>query len=307
MSDRITDYTHDGLVFDVRDSGPVDGDPVVLLHGFPERASSWDLVSPLLHEQGLRTLAPDQRGYSPRARPPRRRDYRASLLAADVAALIDEVGRPVHLVGHDWGAAIAWLVAARSRSVRSLTAVSVPHPAAFQRAMVTSRQGLLSWYMYFFQLPVLPEVLARPGGPLELFLRRSGMDDEALARFRREIVEYGALPGALGWYRAQFLDDRLVGGGGGLTGGVTVRVPTTLVWSDGDAAIARKGVDLTPGFVDAPYSLEVLEGVSHWIPTQEPERLAAIVLERIASAGPAGQAGQAGWAGPSGPAGEGDR
>jgi pimeloyl-ACP methyl ester carboxylesterase len=106
------------------------------------------------------------------------------------------------------------------------------------------------------------------------------MDDEALARVRREIVEYGALPGALGWYRAEFL-----GGGEGLTGGVKVRVPTTLVWSDGDVAIDRRGVDLTPAYVDAPYSLVVLEGVSHWIPTQEPERLAEAVLRRIASVG----------------------
>ncbi len=278
---RISRYTHDGLTFDVRDTGPLDGDPVVLLHGFPERSSCWDLVTPLLHEQGLRTLAPDQRGYSPGARPQRRRDYRTGHLAADVQALIDAVGRPVHLVGHDWGAAVAWLVAARSRSVRTLTAVSVPHPVAFQKAMLSSRQGLDSWYMYLFQLPLLPEALARRGGLLETFLRRGGMDDAALARFRHEIVEYGALPGALGWYRAQFL-----GGGDAMPGGVKVRVPTTLVWSDGDVAIARKGVDLTPQFVDAPYTLEVLEGVSHWIPTQEPERLAAAVLARIRSVGP---------------------
>jgi len=274
---RIEHYAHDGLTFDVRDEGPLDGAPVVLLHGFPERGSCWDAVVPFLHEQGLRTLAPDQRGYSPGARPAGRAAYRTNALAADVQALIDAVGGPVHLVGHDWGAAIAWLVAARSRSVRSLTAVSVPHPVAFQKAMLSSRQGLLSWYMYFFQLPRVPEALARRGF-LEHFLRRSGMDAGGLARFRREIVEYGALPGALGWYRAEFL-----GGGEGLTGGVKVRVPTTLVWSDGDVAIGRRGVDLTPAYVDAPYALEVLEGVSHWIPTQEPERLARAVLRRIAS------------------------
>ena len=278
MGERITTFTHEGLTFDVRDTGPLDGVPVVLLHGFPERGSSWDLVSPLLHERGFRTLAPDQRGYSPGARPRRRRDYRTGRLVGDVEALVERIGRPVHLVGHDWGAAVAWLVAARSTgAVRSLTAVSVPHPMAFLRAMATSRQGLHSWYMYAFQLPRLPEAMAaRPGGMLERFLRHSGMTDEEVARFRREIVEYGALPGALGWYRAQFLLDPSMTAS-------RVRIPTTLVWSDGDVAVGRKGVDLTPDYVDAPYALEVLEGVTHWIPTQAPDRLARIVLDRIAS------------------------
>ena len=112
---RLNGYAHDGLVFDVRDEGPEDGDPVVLLHGFPERSSSWTKVAALLHEQGLRTYAPDQRGYAPRARPRRRRDYRLSSLSGDVVALIEAIGRPVHLVGHDWGSAVAWSVASELR------------------------------------------------------------------------------------------------------------------------------------------------------------------------------------------------
>ena len=113
----------------------------------PSGRRSWRAVAPLLHAHGLRTLAPDQRGYSPGARPRRRRDYRLDRLVADVVALVDEVGRPVHLVGHDWGAVVAWVLAAtRPDLVRTLTAVSVPHPAAFVRAALTSRQGLRSWY-----------------------------------------------------------------------------------------------------------------------------------------------------------------
>jgi pimeloyl-ACP methyl ester carboxylesterase len=277
MTDRITSYTHEGLTFDVRDEGPVDGDPVVLLHGFPERATTWDAVAPLLHDAGLRTLAPDQRGYSPGARPGRRRDYRISHLVGDVVALTEALGRPAHLVGHDWGAAVAWMVAiGHPDRIRSLTAVSVPHPVAFKRAMTSSRQGLLSWYMYAFQLPPLPEACARLGGPLDLFLRRAGMTRAEVDRFHREIVEYGALPGALGWYRAQSLTDRKLPAG-------RARVPTTMVWSDGDVAIHRHGVDATASFVTEDYRLEVLEGVTHWIPTQEPERLAGLILDRIAS------------------------
>jgi pimeloyl-ACP methyl ester carboxylesterase len=277
MTGRIASYRHDGLVFDVRDEGPLDGVPAVLLHGFPERSTSWRVVAPLLHAQGVRTLAPDQRGYSPGARPPRRRDYTVDKLVADVAALVDEVGGPVHVVGHDWGAAVAWgLAATRPDLVRTLTAVSVPHPAAFARAMVTSRQGLRSWYMLFHQLPWVPELAARPkGGPTDISLLRAGMRPDEVARYRREIVADGALPGALGWYRALPLS--LPGSTSGKVG-----VPTTFVWSDGDVAIDRKAAEGCAAWVTGPYRLVVLPGVSHWIPTQAPERLAEVVLERIA-------------------------
>ncbi|MBB6627204.1 alpha/beta fold hydrolase [Nocardioides sp. KIGAM211] len=279
MSDRLTSYDRDGLRFDVRDEGPLDGTPVVLLHGFPERATSWRLVAPLLHEAGYRTYAPDQRGYSPCARPRRRRDHRSAELRADVEALVARIGSPVHLVGHDWGAAVAWdLAAHRSDLVRSLTAVSVPHPGAFVRAAATSRQGLHSWYMLFFQLPRVPEWSARrPGGRFDRNLRRAGMTHDEVDRFRTEIVLDGALRGGLSWYRALPFADR-----SGL--GARVAVPTTFVWSDGDTAIARRGVDLTAARVSGDYRLVVLEGVSHWIPTQAPAALAAAAIERMRSA-----------------------
>lgn len=275
---RLTNYRHDGLTFDVRDEGPVDGDPVVLLHGFPERSTSWRIVAPLLHAEGYRTIAPDQRGYSPGARPGRRRDYRVSRLVADVAALVEEVGAPLHLVGHDWGAVVGWLLAAeRPELLRSWTAVSVPHPRAFFEGGLFSSQLLRSYYVGLFQVPAVPERLAaREGGFFDQRLRASGMTDEELLRFRREMVEDGALPGALGWYRAApLIDPRRTGG--------TVAVPTTLVWSDGDVAVARAGVDRTARWCTGPYELVVLEGVSHWIPTQAPRRLADAVLARMAS------------------------
>jgi pimeloyl-ACP methyl ester carboxylesterase len=250
----------------------------VLLHGFPERASCWREVAPLLHAAGLRTYAPDQRGYSAGARPRGRSSYVVSELVADVVALIETIGGPVHLVGHDWGANVGWSVAAAHPSlVSSWTAVSVPHPAAFVKAMKTTRQGLHSWYMGLFQVPLLVEALARwAGGPVDQGLRRTGMTRDEVARFRTEIVAYGALPGALGWYRALPLSR-----GRGLGG--RVRVPTTLVWSTADSAIVRPGVDWCADHVDAPYELVVLEGVSHWIPTHAPAALAEAILARVAS------------------------
>ncbi|MQW76123.1 alpha/beta fold hydrolase [Nocardioides sp. dk4132] len=277
MSARLTSFERDGLVFDVRDEGPLDGDPVVLLHGFPERATSWRRVEPLLAEHGLRTYAPDQRGYSPGARPSGRHAYRTGELVADIVALVDRIGAPVHLVGHDWGAAVGWgLVMTRPDLVRTWTAVSVPHTGAFMSSMLTSTQGLHSTYMGFFQVPVVPELLARRG-LFEPWLRRAGMGDDDVARFRTEVLEYGALPGGLAWYRA--LPFALGG-----AAGRKVTVPTTMVWSDGDVAITRAPVEATSAWVDAPYELVVLEGVSHWIPTHAPRALADAVLARTGAA-----------------------
>lgn len=281
-----------GLVLDVDDQGPLDEDVVVLLHGFPERATSWDRVAPLLHAAGLRTLAVDQRGYSPRARPTRRRDFRADLLRDDVVAVLEAArdharpGTRVHLVGHDWGAVVAWLVAAaRPDLVATLTAFSVPHPGAYLRAGLRSRQLLRSWYIAAFNVPGLVERLAaRPGGRVDRLLAATGMTRAELATFRAEVVDDGALPGALGWYRALPLS-------AGAMGASRVRVPTTFVWSDGDTAIDRWGAEHCGEFVRAEYELVVLTGVTHWIPGQAPAAAAEVVVQRVlGSPGPAGGA-----------------
>jgi pimeloyl-ACP methyl ester carboxylesterase len=271
----ISGYRRGDLEFEVRDTGPLNGPAVVLLHGFPERASHWDGVAERLNAAGLRTLAPDQRGYSPGARPRTRTAYRMKHLVADVVALVQVLGEPVHLVGHDWGAAVAWRLAADHPSlVETLTTVSVPHPAAFARSLVTSSQALRSWYVLAAQPPGFVEAVARwTPGVIEGLLRASGLDDAGVARFHSEMIDDGALSGGLGWYRAAALEP--AGGGG------PVRVPTTHVWSDGDVALARRGAELTERHVEAPYELRVLTGVTHWVPTQAPEPLADAILQRV--------------------------
>ncbi len=279
-SRRIHTYAHDGLIFEVTDTGPLDGEVVVLLHGFPQKASSWERVSALLHDEGYRTIAPDMRGYSPAARPRGRRRYRADLLTADVAALLARVGGPVHLVGHDWGAAVGWSVAAAHPDlVRTYTSVSVPHPAAFVASFGQSLQALKSWYMLFFQLPVVPELLLSRDSVLR---RRSlasmGMDRELRDRFQAEMIDGGALPGGLGYYRGLPFSASSIGG--------KVRVPVTHVWSSGDDALVRKGAELCERYVDADYELVVLEGVSHWIPDHAPQVLVDAITRRARSASP---------------------
>lgn len=231
---------------------------------------------PHLHVAGLRTFAPDQRGYSRRARPKGRSSYRSQELVADVCALLDEIGGPVHLGGHDWGAAIGWAVAAtKPERVLSWTAVSVGHPQAFLRSLRTAEQARRSWYMGLFQLPLLPERLLSSERFVRRFLGRSGMTAEMLATYRREIVEDGALTTALNWYRAIPLSVK--------EEVPAVGVPTTLVWSDGDVVLGRQGAALTREYVTGDYELVELSGVSHWIPQECPEELAVAILGRVRS------------------------
>jgi pimeloyl-ACP methyl ester carboxylesterase len=266
-----------GLTFDVRDDGPADGEPVVLLHGFPQDSTAWDGVAPLLHGRGLRTLAPDQRGYSPGARPRGRSAYRLRETVGDVLALLDAAGLAgAHVVGHDWGGGIAWALGAwHPERVRSLTVLSAPHPGGLARAMVTSRQALQSAYMAFFQLPVVPEamLLAADGAGLRRALVRSGLPGDHADRYVRRMLEPRALSSALGWYRAlPFSAPDQVG---------RVRVPTLHVWSSGDHALNRAGIEASNRFVDAPYRLEVLEGLPHWLPEVAPERIAELIAAQV--------------------------
>jgi pimeloyl-ACP methyl ester carboxylesterase len=276
----MDEYRRGDLVFDVIDRGPADGPPVLLLHGFPQFNTRWEAVMDRLVAQGYRCVAPNQRGYSPRARPLRRRDYVFTELAADVLALLDEIGADkVHLVGHDLGAAVSWAVAAAApERLATLSALSVAHPAAFMKALLTSRQALASWYMYTFQLPRLPEwILARRGGTgLTAALHdRSGQSREAAERDSRAMIESGALTAALNWYRAMPL------GMGKPIGRSSV--PTMFIWSDGDTACLEQGARDCGNYVTGEYRFEVLRGVSHWMLDETPDAVAGLLLDWLAA------------------------
>lgn len=267
-------FTRGGLVFDVTDTGPDGAEVVVLLHGFPQNRHEWDGVVPLLTAAGYRVLAPDQRGYSPGARPVGRKAYVQSELVDDVIALADAAGADkVHLVGHDWGALVAWAATSRHpERIHTLTAVSVPHPKAFAWAMPRG-QALKSWYMAAFQLPALPErFLPSPRGLA--MLGGSGLSPEQMRTYVDALGPEG-LTGALNWYRALPWSQREKGYARRST------VPTTYVWSDGDVALGRAGAEATGRFVDAPYRFSVLTGLSHWIPDEAPDALAELILDRV--------------------------
>jgi pimeloyl-ACP methyl ester carboxylesterase len=265
-----------GLDFDVRTDGDPAGEPVVLLHGFPAHAGCWDRLRPGLVEAGYRVIAPDQRGYSPGARPAGRRAYPGAELAADVLALLDGLGLDrVHLVGHDWGGSVAWRVAATAPDrLRTLTAVSTPHPQALARSFVTSLQGVRSWYIGLAQLPAVPErlLLAAGGRPLVQALLRSGLPAATAEDYVARMRPPGALTAALNWYRAVPYDR----GGDG-----RIATPTLYVWGTADRFLGRAAAEDTGRYVTGPYTFVPLEGAGHWIPEVEPERLLAPLLAHL--------------------------
>ncbi|MER7280783.1 alpha/beta fold hydrolase [Dactylosporangium sp. NPDC000244] len=259
------------LTFDVFDGGPADGEPVLLLHGFPQHSGEWAAVTPLLHAAGLRTYALDQRGTSPGARPAPVEAYRITECALDVVAVLDALEIPaVHLVGHDWGAICAWHVALRHAArVRTLTAVSVPHPHASAYAYANDPdQRERSAYIKLFRQPGKAEEVLLADSARRLRGLFAPLED--VEGYVRPLLEPGALTAALNWYRAMSSLD-LVGLG-------PATVPTTYVWSDGDVAIGPTAARACAEHVAAGYRFVPLAGVSHWIPDEAPAAVAAAIV-----------------------------
>ena len=260
------------LTLDALWTGPQDGPVVVLLHGFPQSSWSWRGVWPGLAAAGYRVVVPDLRGYCPDARPEPVEAYAMVHLVADVVAVLDHLGVEwADVVGHDWGAAIAWQVAGRHpERIRSLTAVSVPHPVAFVEALRSDEdQRARSRYMKQWLDPQAEQDLLA-GGLEQVFGGIPSVDAE---RYLGLLRQPGVLTKALNFYRAQSLAD--------LDGMGPVTAPTLHVWSDQDAALGPVAARATGRHVQGPYRFEVLEGVSHWVPEQAADRLTALLLEHL--------------------------
>jgi pimeloyl-ACP methyl ester carboxylesterase len=276
----VESFSRDGLTFPVRDVGTADGPTVVLLHGFPGSSETWSEVVGPLAQEGLRLLAPDQRGYSPDARPPGRLPYRIAEMVADVLALIDATGKSrVHLVGHDWGAVVGWATAAAHPDrLSSLTALATPHPGAMRAALRRGDQALRSAYVGLFWLPAVPEriLLARGGAGLRALLAASGLSAPWREKYTTAMLEPGALTGALAWYRA------LPPAGPAPAAG-RIAVPTCFVAAAGDTTASPAAVSGSADFVDGPYRFEQVK-TSHWLPEDHPALVARLITETITAA-----------------------
>ena len=272
-----------GLVFTGRACGPHEGRRVLLLHGFPQTSWAWRDELSALGRAGYRAVAPDQRGYCPGARPTEVGDYATEHLVGDVLALADSMEMETFdLVGHDWGGMLAWIVASQhSGRVRSLSVVSTPHPLALQHALLGGDPGQAAHgeAMAAFRAPEVPErLLLGPDGSgsgLATLLAETGLDDDDARMYVTALTEPGALTAALNWYRAM--------DGAALSGLEPVVVPTLYVWSTGDEAFGRAAAEETAEHVRGPYTFEVLENVSHWIPEMAPVELSDLLLRHLSA------------------------
>ena len=275
----MTPVTVGDLTFDVRMAGPADGEVVILLHGFPQTSYEWRNQISALGEAGFRAVAPNQRGYSAGARPATIQDYAVPRLVEDIVGLADAVGAErFHIVGHDWGAIIAWAVAvAAPARIISASPVSVPHPDAFARVLgdPTSCQPEASSYFDVFVQPDSEDnFVANDNAGLRGFF--AGIEEDAVEDYVQVLGSKAALGAALNWYRANIADRQVSGPAMGV-----VRVPTMFTWSDGDTALCIDGAELTEEYVDAPYRFEVIEGVSHWIPDLATDQMTELLLDHI--------------------------
>lgn len=263
------------LTFDVDVLGPDDGVPVVLLHGWPQDRRSWRDVAQRLAAVGLRVIVPDQRGYSAGARPEGVENYRADLLAQDVVSIAEELGHDrFHLVGHDWGAAVSWVVATRHADrVLSLTAVSVPHLAAYNAALATDEdQQQRGAYIGLLRRPgKAEEVLLEDGGARLRAMYGGDVGAEDETAYVERFAEPGVLTASLNWYRAMTPD---------LASTPDVTVPTTFVWGASDLAIGRHGAERCGDHVTADYRFVEVDG-GHWLPDTHPDLLSSEVLRRV--------------------------
>ncbi len=270
-----------GLVFDISVAGPADGALVLMLHGFAVSRHLYDAQLPALGAAGYRAAAPNQRGYSPGARPDPARFalYDIELLLEDAMAFAAALGHAegrFHLVGHDWGGSLAWELAARHPDrLASLTMLSRPHPGAFARALRDDpEQPTRSQHHKAFLLPdAVPKLLADDAAWLRTRHAANGIPAAATEKHLSVIGTPDAMEAALAWYRARGTVHRPIG---------AITVPTLFIWGDADDTVGRMAAEGTGDFIDAPYRFEVLPGVGHYAPDQQPERVNELLLEHLA-------------------------
>ena len=279
-----------GLTFEVAEMEPERGEGehlALCLHGFPELNFSWRHQMPLLAQKGYRVWAPNLRGYGATDRPSEMRDYAMDRLTQDVADLIDASGaKTVTLIAHDWGAIIAWMFAiTRLRPIERLIIMNVPHPMPARREIRKWRQMKKSWYIFFFQLPRVPEwFLGRKNGTAvgNLFAKTSSNPERFGAAEQSLYNAAAARPGArkamVDYYRALLKHGDTVD-----PGDFTIDVPTLMVWGEEDIAIDIHCTDGTQEWVPN-LTLKRLPGVSHWVQQDAPDEVNAIVSEWLPKA-----------------------
>jgi len=267
----------------VVEAGPEDGDPVILLHGFPEFWYGWRNQIPALAEAGHRVVVPDQRGYNTSEKPHGIEPYHLDTLVDDVVGLVEEQGHEqLPILAHDWGAIVGWHMATtRPEHVERLVNINVPHLAVYDDVMPGDiRQVLKSWYVFFFQIPWLPERLATVDdfSPGEAALRDSrpgAFTDAEIEHYKEAWSRPGAVESMINWYRALVQLDP------DTSGSPRVEVPTLLLWGVDDSALRRTLAQPSIDLCDDG-QLVFFEECTHWVQHEEPDRVNDYVTDFFA-------------------------
>jgi epoxide hydrolase 4 len=261
------------------------GPLVVLLHGFPEAWFAWQHQIPALVAAGYRVLAPDMRGYNLSDKPKGLDRYRIEYLAGDVAALIRWAGAErAIVVGHDWGAVVAWNFAMRyPEMLERLVILNVPHPALMRKALCKPRQLLRSSYMFFFQLPWLPEAASLADNALVLRkilemdpVCKGAFSPEDIERYVTAMKQPGALTGGMNYYRALFRQPR------GQSRTRPIQAPVLVIWGEQDRYLGKELAD-PPKRLVPNARVERLPDASHWVQNDRPERVNQLLLDFLAA------------------------
>ncbi|MDA9121417.1 alpha/beta hydrolase [Flavobacteriales bacterium] len=261
---QIVNKEVNGLTFKVRVEGNPTDEPVILLHGWPETSHMWIGLMEQLSAEGYYCIAPDQRGFSPQARPEKVKDYAIEFLAEDVIGIADAFGiKNFQLVGHDWGSAIGWAVVAfHPDRVKSWTAMSVPHLKAFSDAIrFDKKQKKMSQYMAFFQWRGIPEWFLLKKDRLNLRKTWKKSSPEELQEYLDVIGNKPALKSTLGYYRANY---KLLKKGQKMDNYLEVKTPTLMIWGKKDIAIGRTSVEGTAQYMKGDYQYVELDA-GHWL------------------------------------------
>ena len=278
MAIEIREITASGMTFRCRQAG-TGGEPVVLLHGFPETSHMWVDLIPKLVAAGYRCLAPDQRGYSPGARPEGKEHYATESLAADVVGLADAAGfGRFHLIGHDWGAGVGWRAVDRYPArIATWTSLSIPHPASYGRAYRDDPdQQQRSQYITFFQEPGVAEASLSADNFAPLRGIWTASSAEEIEEYVSVFSKPGALTAALNWYRASFG----AADGAALQGDFKVSLPSLTIWGNGDQAVGR-ATTLTQSQFMTGYNKFVELDAGHWLIQEKPAEVTTEILAHL--------------------------
>lgn len=276
-----TEVRTNGIRLHVVQSGPPNGPLVILLHGFPEFWYGWRHQISVLAEAGYRVWAPDQRGYNLSDKPPGITAYNLDELAKDVIGLIDAAGQEqAYLVGHDWGAAVTWWTALKyPQRLNKIAVLNVPHPRVMKRMLRSSWAQLRkSWYIFFFQLPWLPEAFTRANNwqngvaALRGSSRPNVFTDADLVFYRAAWSQPGAITGMINWYRALLRSQPKS------VASSQVKVPTLLIWGARDLFLGREMAQPSIDLCDQG-QLVLLEEATHWVQHEEAAHVNRLLLE----------------------------